>query len=159
MPTATELDSPWFEISSDTWKLPEPWPAPPPLLHLALSRIELSIPDANLGWNENVELFIEFPCEFNSLSTHDVKSCHAVIKKGPGRLVTSCCSSGLTQHLLTLFQYFTRVEWILSTLNHFCINLVVIVYQDRIIGLGVSVLITDHEVGGFCSTILNVDLV
>jgi hypothetical protein len=37
---------------------------------------------------------------FNLLSAHDVISLHAVaITQWPGHLITSCCSSGLTQHL------------------------------------------------------------
>ena len=37
---------------------------------------------------------------FNLLSAHGMLSCHAVANSQlPGRLITSCCSSGLTQHL------------------------------------------------------------
>ena len=36
----------------------------------------------------------------NLLSSHDVISRHEVaLKQWPGRAITSCCSSGLTQHL------------------------------------------------------------
>ena len=45
------------------------------------------------------------------LSAHDVITRHVVAElQGPGRLITSCYSSGLIQLFLTLFQVFAEVK-------------------------------------------------
>ena len=46
------------------------------------------------------EVGVENRKEGDGLSAHDVISRHVVaVVQWPGRLITSCCSSGLTQHL------------------------------------------------------------
>ena len=53
----------------------------------------------------------------NLLSAHDLITDHVVaIMQWSERLITSCCSSGLTRYLWTLFQVFTGVKWMLSGL-------------------------------------------